>query len=196
MAVADLGDGVSGSDSGSDSDDEAPRAHAAPCADAGGVEARAPRAQREARRRESRALPRPKGTRGGAHASRAAWSPEETEALLRLRPTHAETLPSWALLTRELAQHSGRPLRSPTSVRMHWLRLRHGRARAQLPRGDAARAKNFCRRCGLIKLGHVCTAPVEADGEARGVDAMTAQARRAIEEGALESEGEGEDAWW
>ena len=64
----------------------------------------------------------------------------------------------------------------------------------QLPKGDATRAKNFCARCGALKLGHLCTSAArEENVNAYGMqhaDLLTEQARRAIEEGALESDEE------
>ena len=169
-------------DASSDTDDD----DASPPQDA--AKARA-RAAREERRLIVEALPRPIGKRGGAHASLVKWTSEESEALLRLRPLHADRQPAWAVIASKLAQETGQ-LRSSTSVRQHWLRMRNGRDRARLPRGQGGRAKNLCGRCGALKLGHVCTAPRSETGDEGAIDAMTAQVRRAIEEGALESEEE------
>ena len=135
------------------------------------------------------ALPRPKGKRGGVHESSVPWTPDEMDVLLWLRPLDTDRTPSWPMIARDLEQTTGRP-RSAASVRLRWLRMRNGRARAQLPKGDATRAKNICGRCGVLRLGHVCAAARDESGGEESVDAMTEQVRRAIEEGALESDEE------
>ena len=181
--AADLGINDASSDTTTD-DASREREHepAPPPNVAGAAAKERARAEREERRRVAMALPRPRGRRGGAHESSAPWTLDEKEALLRLRALEAVDKPSWALIARDLAQSTGRP-RSATSVRQLWMRMRNGRARAQLPRGDATRAKNFCARCGALKLGHLCTS-------APSDEMLTEQARRAIEEGALESDEE------
>ena len=192
--VADLGINDASSDTATDdASREREREPTPPPNVAGAAAKERARAEREERRRVAMALPRPRGRRGGAHESSAPWTLDEKEALLRLRALEAVDKPSWAFIARDLAQSTGRP-RSATSVRQLWLRMRNGRARAQLPRGDATRAKNFCGRCGALKLGHLCTsAPSDENANAHAMqsaDLLTEQARRAIEEGALESDEE------
>jgi len=92
-----------------------------------------------------------KKKRGGAHEKQDMWTGEEMSRLLNLAPKYEgkNGKTAWKKLTQDHFQD-----RTERSVRSCYGRLNKATAKREAEDGEVKR--NRCKRCGEIKLGHIC----------------------------------------
>jgi len=91
-------------------------------------------------------------TKGGRHDKQTMWTGEEGELLMDVVKSGAymeKGKLQWKKLTIE---HF--PTRNDAAVRNHYLRIE--KATKVREREDGDKKRNKCRKCGKIKLGHIC----------------------------------------
>ena len=81
--------------------------------------------------------------RGGKHVKMRMWTPSEDEQLLSHLDLHRN---SWTTLSAAMAD------RTPAQCRNRYIRIQKGIAKV-----EDHKAKNRCRKCGLLRMGHICT---------------------------------------
>lgn len=80
------------------------------------------------------------------------WRPSEDQLLLRLAPAKdSGVMPRWPTIGAEFNRLTVEAPRPAKAVRNRFLRLNSG-ARIR----NAGKAKNVCKICFQLKLGHVC----------------------------------------
>lgn len=119
---------------------------------------------------------------GGAHEDAKAWSWEEDQLIKDMVPSEGT---QWKVIAKSF------PGRTPASVRNRWLRLERGRKLRQYdPEGEL---KNWCKRCGQPRKGHICTAEYRGGPQPRDMAKYEAQPLSASRD--LRGAGSHADRW-
>ena len=82
-----------------------------------------------------------------------AWSPAEDRLLLALvvEQRNPSDQPAWKAISQKLNEAGFD--RTPQMARCRHLRIRRGNAQKA-----SGKAKNYCKLCGQLRSGHLCTA--------------------------------------